>query len=277
MHAKRFELPLWSQSQEASIDEHKTDSGPMYGTVKCNALGNNILVDPANELYHGNQPQMTSSQGLPESPMQLDAKVVHKCSITHSVDEHIEKVEIGSKDNCLTDSKFDLCSVMADSHSGKNVTNAVHNDGFKQVHDKMFVSVEQSESVSRYPPEVQNPNHLDPNMLDAEENEASSHAISRSEDAVVLNHVIVSNEETRPPSEKIMLEKSDVPRHSGDEAGSLLKGIVLGPSMPSIGRSNKSATCVGKIGNGSESKTPLVRTMKFLLQNLIPIFARTKL
>ena len=310
IYAKRSQLPLSSQRQEASIDEHKIDSGFLHDTVESNAMVNNILVDPTNELSHGNQPKLTSSQDLPELPMQLDARdTVHQCLSAPSVNEHIEKIEIGPKDECLSDSKFDMCSVMVDFHCVDNVANALHNDGFKQVQNKisrehnsespptaknvldiivsvpnltfehhsskekgssidceerkLVASLKNCESVSRYPREGQSLNNLDPNMPDPEDNGKSSHAICRSDDAVVLNHVSVPNEEPRPSSEKIILEKSDVAGHGGHKIGGVLKGIVYGPRMPSNGSNNKNANRLGEIGNISESKTTLVRTIKF--------------
>ncbi|KAE9603022.1 hypothetical protein Lalb_Chr12g0205851 [Lupinus albus] len=151
MYAKKFEVPLSSQGCKASIEEHKTESGHMHGTVKCNALVNNVLVDPANELSHGNQLQLTPSPGILETPMQLDAKVVNGLSAP-SPSEHIEKVEIGSKDVCLSDSKFDLCSLMVESECVKNVVNTEHNDGFEQVQNKIYRQ-HNSESTT---PEAQN-------------------------------------------------------------------------------------------------------------------------
>ncbi|KAK7247038.1 hypothetical protein RIF29_41914 [Crotalaria pallida] len=298
MHAKKFKLPLSTHGEVASIDEqHKIDSCPTYCTAKCNALVNNVLADLANELSPGNQPQLTPSQGLPETPMQLDAKGVHNLLSAPSVGEHMEKVEIDSEDISLSDSKFDLCSVIEDSQCAKNVANAVQNDGFEQLQNKtsrqnnsestpdvqnllyingdisslafehcsskekgstivcdekkQFEGMENCESVIRNPPEGQSQN-LDSNLLDAEK-EASSHAIIGRDDVVVSNHISVTNEEPRTPSEKITFEKSDMPRHGNVKAESSVKGIVSGP----LKGSNKNARCDGEIRNCSEYKTTL--------------------
>lgn len=314
MCAKGFQLPLTSQSEEAFIKEQKTVSGPMHDTVESNALENNILVNPANELSHGYRPKLTSSQDFHELAMQLDAKeVVHECLSAPSVKEHKEKVVIGSKDECLSESKFDPCSVMVNFHCAKIAANAVHNDGFNHVQNKIsgqhcsesplkdqnnenmlysnddvsnlafehhsrnekgftidyderkqFVNLEKHESVSRCPPEGQSPSQSDSNMQEARDNKTSSRAISKSDDAVVLNHVNVSNEELRPSSEKIISDKPDMAAHSGDKAESVLKDIVYGSRMPSKGSNNKDARCGVEIENGSEYKTTLVRTMFFV-------------
>ncbi|CAK8539821.1 unnamed protein product [Lathyrus sativus] len=68
------ELPLPSQSEEASINIQMAVSGPMQDKVDPNALANNILVNPTNMLTHGNLLELTSSQDFSELPMQLDAK-----------------------------------------------------------------------------------------------------------------------------------------------------------------------------------------------------------
>lgn len=84
--AKRPQLPLLSHSQEAPMDKLMTGSRPMHDTVdKFNINEDKTLVDPANEFSYGNQPKLTSSQVLPESPVQLDAKeVVQECVIAPS-------------------------------------------------------------------------------------------------------------------------------------------------------------------------------------------------
>ncbi|KAE9601144.1 hypothetical protein Lalb_Chr13g0294671 [Lupinus albus] len=297
MYPKEFKLPLSSHGREASIDEHKTDSGPNHGTIKCNALVNNVLVDPANEISHGNQPQLTPSLSLPELSVQLDAKVVHELSAS-SLSEHIENVETGSKDICLSDSKLNLCSVMAESQCVKKVANAVQNDGFEPAQNKVyrqhtsesnpeaqnmlyirgdvcslasencsikeigftinceerkqFEGVEKHESFIRNPTEGQSLNHLDPSMLDVEK-EARSHATIRRDDTVVSNHVSVLNKES---SDKNIYKKSDLPRHGSVKAENDLNAIVYGPSALLKG-SNKSASRVREIRNGSESKTML--------------------
>ena len=73
---------------------------------------------------------------------------------------------------------------------------------------KQSVSLEKHESVSRCPPEGRSLNELDPNVLHAEENETIRNAISQNDDVVVLSHVIISNEEPRSHSEKIISVKN---------------------------------------------------------------------
>ncbi|TKY59935.1 hypothetical protein E2542_SST17030 [Spatholobus suberectus] len=331
MRAKRFQLPLSSQRKETSIDEHTTDSSPMHGTVESNTLENYVLVNPSNELSHGNQPKLTPSQDLSELPMQLDAKeMVQEGLSAPSVNEHTEKFVIGSKDECLSVLEFNPCSVMVDDvHSAKNVANVAHSDCFKEVQNeisrqqnnesppkdqnmlyingdvsdllfehhsskekgstidydesKQFVKLEERESVSKCPPECQSLSQLDSNMLDAEENGTSSHAISRSDNSVVFNHVRVSNDIHRSPSEKIISEKSDMAGHGGDKAASLPKGIVSFSRMPSKDSDNKNAS---EIENGSESKITgvLKRCPRFKLlkqagslnyQRLLPFLLNT--
>ncbi|XP_027343266.1 uncharacterized protein LOC113855836 [Abrus precatorius] len=303
MSAKSFQLPFSSKSEEASIDEPKTDSSPMHGTVESNAVANNILVNSSNELCHGSQPKLTPSEDLPELPMQMDAKeaVIEGLSAP-AVKKAIEKFVIGSKDGRLSESKFDTCSVMVDNfHCAKNVANGEHNDGFKQVQNrisgqhrsesppknqnildingdvsdhtfehhasqekkitinydqrKQFVNLEERESVRRSSPDCQCLTLLNPKMLDAEENGTGSHAISRSDDSVVLNHVQVSNEEPTSPYGKNIPESSDMAGYGGDETGNVLNAIVFGSRMTSNGSDDKNAS---DIEYGSESKTTSV-------------------
>ncbi|OIW19169.1 hypothetical protein TanjilG_13951 [Lupinus angustifolius] len=242
MYAEKFEVPLSSQGLKASIEEHKTDSGHKHGTVKYNALVNNVLVDPANELSHSNQPQLTPSPGILESPMQLDAKGVNGLSAP-SPSEHIEKVEIGSKDVCLSDLKFDLCLVKSTTPEAQNLlyindvsSLALENCSSKQNgltidcdERKQFEGLEKRESFIRNPPEGQGLNHLDPNMLDVK----------------------------KEAGRKIIYEKSDMTKHASEKEENDLNGIVYGPSVSSRGSNNGSGNCVGENRNGSESKALL--------------------
>ncbi|KAK7400053.1 hypothetical protein VNO78_11252 [Psophocarpus tetragonolobus] len=281
MHnSKRFQLPLSSQSGEPSIDEHKTDRCPMHSTVESNGLGNYILVNHSNGLSHDNQPELIPSQDLPGLSMQLNSKeVVLEDLSAPSVNKNVENFAIGSKD------RFNACSVMmSDLHSGKNVANIVHNDEFKEVNmisrqdnsesqpndqnilqinsdvsgqtfvhhsskekgltvnydeSKQFVNMKEHEFVTKFPSEGQSLSQLDSNMLAAKENVTS------------LNHVRVSNDILRSPSEKIISGKSDMEGHSGGKAASEQNGIVLCSRMPSKDNHNKYAS---GIKNDSESK-----------------------
>ncbi|CAK8578448.1 unnamed protein product [Lathyrus sativus] len=234
------ELPLPSQSEEASIDLQMAASGQVQDKADPNALANSILVNPANMLTHGNLPELTSSQDLSELPMQLDAKkLVHECLSESCVQVHSEKAAISSKDECLSEPKTDPCSVMMDFNCAKIITDATNLDGFTQLHtplseqhlsvsppkdqnllnsnddisnlsSKELVNQEKWESVSSCPPEGQSLCQLDLNMLDVE-NVTSSHAISKNDDNVVLSCVGISNEEPRPSSEKIISDKPELP------------------------------------------------------------------
>ncbi|KAL2343494.1 hypothetical protein Fmac_004779 [Flemingia macrophylla] len=265
MRAKRFQLPLSSQRGEAFIDEHRADSSPTHDTIEFNSLENYVLVNPSNELSQCNQLRSTTPQDR-----QMDAKeVFHKGLSTPSVNEHIEKFVIDSKDEC---SELNPCSVMMDDfYSAKNVVNVEQIDGFEEAENKMstqhnsesppkdqnmlntngevsglifehhsckekgciidhdestqFVNPEEREYVGRCPPDVQSLSQLDPHMVDAEKNRTSSHAIFRSDNRVVLNHVRISTDILRSPSDKITSVKSDMAGHSGDKAVSVLKGI----------------------------------------------------
>ncbi|RDX72913.1 hypothetical protein CR513_47543, partial [Mucuna pruriens] len=287
MHAKRFQLPLSSQSEEASIDEHKTDSSPMHGIVESNALENCVLVNPSNELSHGNQAKLLPSQDLPELPKQLEAKeMVHEDLSAPSVNEHNEKFAIGSKDECLSVSEVNPCSIMVDDfHSAKNVANVVHNDGFKEVENKMS-----RQHNSESPPKDQNTlysigdasdltfvHHSDKEegftidyddtkqLVNLEERESVSrfppegqspsqldpNVLDAVEIGTSLNLVRVSSAILRSSSDKIISEKSNMAGHSSDKAGSVVKDIVLCSRMLSKGSDNKNAS---EIENGSESK-----------------------
>ncbi|XP_050895017.1 uncharacterized protein LOC127101605 [Lathyrus oleraceus] len=252
------ELPLPSQSEEASINIQMAVSGSMQDKVDPNALANSVVVNPANMLTHCNLPELTSSQDFSELPMQLEAKkMVHECSSESCVQAHSEKAAISSKDECLSESKTDPCSVMMDVNCAKIVTEATNHNGFTQLHttiseqcfsvtpskdqnllnindgisnlsfkhhsseaqgftfeydkSKELVNLEKWDSISSCPPEGQSLCQLDPNMLEVEENETSSHAISKNDDNVVLSCVSISHEVPRPSSEKIISDKSELP------------------------------------------------------------------
>lgn len=307
MHGKRFELTLSSQPEEASIDGHKIEKGPIHGTVESNALGN-ILFNSANELSNGNLPKLTSSQDLPELPMQSDVKeVVQECLSAPSVEEPIEKAVVGSKDECSSEPNFDLCSAIVDFHSTKIVANDGHDVDIKQMQNsisspqergpspkdqsmlyvnvgvsnqtlehhssevkgfsvnngevKQLLNMEKRKYVSRYPSEGQSSSQLDTDMQDLEENERSNGAIRKSDDAVVLNHVGVSNEVPRPPPENIISKKQDMAAHGGNKEGSVQKGIAYG----SKGNNGRKGCYAYEIENASESKITPVRTGIFFL------------
>ena len=288
LYAKEFQLPLPSQS-EASINRQMTVSGSIHDKVDLNTWENNISVNPANMSSHGYRPILPSFHDSSELPMQLDAKeMAHECLSAPTVEANSEKAVISSKDECLSESVTDPCSVMVcdkivtnggSPPKEQNLLNVNNNssnlscenhssneNGFTIDYDerKQFVSLEKHESVSRSPPEAQTLNQLDPNTLDAEEKETSSHGICKSDDVVVLSHVTVSNEESSSQSEKIISEKTALPdttTHDGGKAKSLLNGLVNGSKMPSKGSNNKKASFAGEMKNGSESRTTPVRTI----------------
>lgn len=285
--AKRFQLPLSSESEEASIDEHKTNSSPMHGTVESNGLENYVLVNPS----HGNQPKLTPSQDFPEFPMQLDAKEVVRGDLSApSVNEHTQNFAVASKDECLSASELNPCSVMVDDfHSAKNVA---HNDDIKEVQNKIS-----RQHNNESPPKDQNILYINGDVseltyvhhsskekgftiaydeskqfVNLEEHESVSrfppecqtlsqldpNVLDAEENVTSLNHVRVSNDIFRAPPENITSEKSDMAGDSGDKAGSVQNGIVLCSSRPSKGSDNQNAS---EIENGSESKITSVRTL----------------
>ncbi|KAG5155050.1 hypothetical protein JHK82_013019 [Glycine max] len=284
MHAKSSQLPLSSQSEEASIDEHKTNSSPMHGTVESNGLETYVLVNPSNELSHGNQPKLAPSQDLPELSTQLDAKEVVCGDLSApSVNEHTQNFAVASKDECLSASELNPCSVMVDDfHSAKNVA---HNDGIKEVQNKIS-----RQHNNESPPKDQNMLYINGDVseltyvhhsskekgftiaydeskqsVNLEEHESVSrfspecqtlsqldpNVLDAEENVTSLNHVRVSNDIFRAPPENITSEKSDMAGDSGDKAGSVQNGIVLCSSRPSKGSDNQNAS---EIENGSESK-----------------------
>lgn len=303
LYANRFQLPLPSQSEEASIV-----TGPMHDKVESTIL-ENILVNPAVMLSHDDRPKLISSQDFSELPMHLDVKeAVHECLSASSVQAQSEKIVIGSNDECLSEAKTDFHCVKIlangfnqvhnmrlgqhnmesppkDQHL-PNISDDIFNLSFEHYSSQetgfttncdeinQFVNLEMHESVNRCPPEGQTVSQLDANMIDAEENEKSSLAICQTDDDVVLSHVNISNEEPRQPSEKIISEKPELPdmAEHGEKAGSLLNGLVYGSKMPSKGSSNKYASCAGVIKNGSESKTTPVGTIILLYISKRPIF-----
>ncbi|KAL3020353.1 hypothetical protein AAZX31_05G139600 [Glycine max] len=284
MHAKSSQLPLSSQSEEASIDEHKTNSSPMHGTVESNGLETYVLVNPSNELSHGNQPKLAPSQDLPELSTQLDAKEVVCGDLSApSVNEHTQNFAVASKDECLSASELNPCSVMVDDfHSAKNVA---HNDDIKEVQNKIS-----RQHNNESPPKDQNMLYINGDVseltyvhhsskekgftiaydeskqfVNLEEHESVSrfppecqtlsqldpNVLDAEENVTSLNHVRVSNDIFRAPPENITSEKSDMAGDSGDKAGSVQNGIVLCSSRPSKGSDNQNAS---EIENGSESK-----------------------
>ena len=116
---RESQLPLSSQSQEASKHELKTDSCSVRDTRQSGVSEGDALVAPVNALSHGNWSKLTSSHCSFESPMQLHAKeVTSECLSVPSIE-----------DKCLSESRADSS---ADFHCVKEVGNALHNDDFKQ-------------------------------------------------------------------------------------------------------------------------------------------------
>ncbi|XP_015958245.3 uncharacterized protein LOC107482312 isoform X1 [Arachis duranensis] len=294
--ARKIQFPLLSQNQGASISKHNIDDSSRHDTVESNKVVNNILVDSTNELCHGNQPKLTSSQELPELPMQLDAReMVHECLSFPSANEHIENVEIVPKDECLSVSKFDPHSVMGLHCEGVNHVQSIsceqHNSesppkaqnvlgidcnvsnltfehhsskekGPSVAYDegKPSESLENCKTVGGYFLEGQSVKKLDPNKPDVQDKEKTNHKICSSDNAVILNHVSLLGEGPRSSPEKVILGKSDMEGHGAgsQKAGSVLKGIVYGARMPSKGKNDKHANQVHEARNSSEIKTRLV-------------------
>ncbi|MED6130803.1 hypothetical protein PIB30_003822 [Stylosanthes scabra] len=205
-------------------------------------------------------------------------------SSRHDTDEHIEKVEIGPKDECLSDSKFDPHSVMDfrcprhNSEAPPKAKNVLGIDGnvsnLTFGHDsseekgpsvdygegKPSESLENCKTVSGFPLEGQSVKKLDPNKPDAQGKGKRNHKICRSDDAVVLNHVTLLDEWPKSSPEEVIIGKSEMASHGAgsQKAGNVLKGIVYGSRMPSIGKNNKPANQVHEAGNSSEVKTRLV-------------------
>ncbi|MCH96462.1 hypothetical protein A2U01_0017448, partial [Trifolium medium] len=151
LYAKDFQLPLPSQSEEASKNRKMSVSDLIHDEAESNAL-ENILANPANMSSHGYRPKLTSSQDFSELPMQLDAKeMVHECLSGPSVQANSEKAVISSKDECLSESMTDPCSVMMDFHCAKTVTNG----GLNQVHNTIS-----GQPSSEPPPKDQNLLHI---------------------------------------------------------------------------------------------------------------------
>ncbi|CAJ1938750.1 unnamed protein product [Sphenostylis stenocarpa] len=116
--------------------------------------------------------------------------------------------------------------------------------------NKQFVNLEERESVNIFPQEGQSLCHLDPNVLDVDENVTS------------LNHALASNDILRSP-EKIMSRKSDMTGHCGDKEGSGQNVIVLYSRMPSEGSDNNKTS---EIVNDSESKNTPKQVLERCLQ-----------
>ncbi|XP_027922246.1 uncharacterized protein LOC114179935 isoform X2 [Vigna unguiculata] len=249
VHPKRFQLPLSSQTEEASIDEHKTDSSPMHGADESNGVENCVLIYTSNELSHV---ILTPSQDLPELPVQWDSKEeVGDGLSAPSVNELMEKIV--KDDECLTASELNPCSVMeVDFHSAKIVANVVQNAGRQE--SRRHKS--ESPLKDRNRPFV---NGVDENkqFVNLEECE------SVDENVTSLNHVRVSNDLLRSLYEKIISGKYDMGGHSGDEVGSMRNDIVICSTMPSEGSNNNAS----EIKNEFESKITSVlrRCLQFKL------------
>ena len=69
LYAKEFQLPLPSQSEEASINRQMAVSGSIHDKVDLNTLENNISVNPANMSSYGYRPILPSLQDSFELPM----------------------------------------------------------------------------------------------------------------------------------------------------------------------------------------------------------------
>jgi hypothetical protein len=300
LYAKEFQLPLPSQSEEASMDRKMLVGDLIHDKVDSNALENNNLVNPANMSSHGYRPTLTSSQDFSELPMQLDEKeMVHECLSGPSVQAHSEKAVISSKDECLSASMTDPCSVMMDFHCAKTVTNG----GFNQVHNTIS-----GQHSSEPPPKDQNLLNINddiPNLsfehhssngigftinydesdqfVNLEEHASASNCPPEGQNLSQLDpnvldrkesetsgHAISKNDDAVVLShvsisnEKPRPELPEIAAHGGDKAGSFFNGPVYGSKMPSKGSNNKNASFSGEIENGSQSKTTQVRTIFFL-------------
>ncbi|KAF7837056.1 uncharacterized protein G2W53_005538 [Senna tora] len=122
--AKQLQVPLSSQSQEASKDKVKTDSCFVRESVESRAFTD------CSDLSGGNQSKLISHEELPEFSSQLIAEeVAHDCSFVPPANEHIENVQIRLK--CSSNTKADLALNFS---CDRGVANAVHNDDFKQEH-----------------------------------------------------------------------------------------------------------------------------------------------
>ncbi|XP_047161117.1 uncharacterized protein LOC124831239 isoform X2 [Vigna umbellata] len=237
VHPKRFQFPLSSQTEEASIVEHKTDSSPMHGAVESNGVEDCVLVYTSNELSHVKQPILTP-QDLPELPIQWDSKEgVCEGLSAPSVNELMEKIV--KDDECLTASELNPCSITeVDFHSAKIVANVAPNEDRQEsrrhknespLKDQIGLFVNSDVSV----------------------------------DENVTNHVRLSNDLPRSLSEKIISGKSDMGGHSGDKVGSMPNDIVICSTMPSEGSNNNAR----EIKNEFESKITSVlrRCLQFNL------------
>ncbi|KAL9327414.1 hypothetical protein ACSQ67_008059 [Phaseolus vulgaris] len=275
VHPKRSQLPLSSQSEEASIDGHKTDSSPMHGAVESNGEENYVLVYTSNELSHVKQPILTPSQELPELPMQWDSKeVVGEGLSAPSVSEHMEKIV--KDDECLTASELNPCSVMEDDfHSAKKVANVEHNEDHQEVQNKISRL-----NTSESPLKDQNRLYVNGDVSELtfvhHSNEEKGFSIGYDENkqfvnleeresvdgnVTSLNHVRFSNDLLRPLSENIISGKSDVGGHSDDKVGSVQNAIVLCSAMPSEGSDN-----AREIKNEFESKITSKQVLRRCLQ-----------
>ncbi|KAK7346029.1 hypothetical protein VNO80_20542 [Phaseolus coccineus] len=270
VHPKRSQLPLSSQSEEASIEGHKTDSSPMHGAVESNGVENYVSVYTSNQLSHVKQPISTPSQELPELPMQWDSKeVVGEGLSAPSVNEHMEKIV--KDDECLTASELNPCSVMEDDfHSAKQVANVGHNGDHQEVQNKsesplkdqnrLYVNGDVSELTF-----VHHSNEEKGFTIGYDENKQFVNREERESvdgNVTSLNHVRFSNDLLRPLSENIISGKSDLGGHSGDKVGSVQNAIVLCSTMPSEGSDNAS-----EIKNEFQSKITSVlrRCLQFKL------------
>jgi len=264
VHPKRFQLPLSSQSEEASIDGDKTDSSPMHGAVESNGVENYALVYTSNELSHVKQPILTP-QDLPELPMQWDSKeVVGEGLSALSVNEHMEKIV---KDECLTASELNPCSIMEDDfHSAKTVASVANREVQNKISrrhksesplkDQSRLSVNGDVSEPTF---VHHSNKEKGLTIGYDENKQFVNLEERESvdgNVTSLNHVRVSNDLLRSLSEKIISGESDKGGHSGDKVGSVQNAVVLCSTTPSEGSDN-----AREVKDDFESKITPVRTL----------------
>ncbi|WVZ25206.1 hypothetical protein V8G54_003750 [Vigna mungo] len=268
--SKRFQLTLSSQTEEASIVEPKRDSSPMHGAVESNGVENCVLVYTSNELSHAKRPILTSSQDLPELPIQWDSKEgVCDGLSAPSVNELMEKIV--KDDECLTASELNPCSVMEiDFHSAKIVANVAQNEDRQEsrrhksespLNDQIGLFVNSDVSELTF---VHHSNREKGFTIGYDENKQSVNLDEcESVDENVTNHVRVSNDLPRSLSEKIISGKSDMGGDSGDKVGRMRNEIVICSTMPSEGSNNNAR----EIKNEFESKITSVlrRSLQFNL------------
>lgn len=124
--AKKFQIPLLSQSQEAPKDQLKKDNRVVHESVELRALADN------GDLSVGNEPKskLTSHEDLHESPTQLrERDVTRDCLSVPSASEHEHNENVEISLECSSNTKADLT---VDFPCDRDVANAVGNDDLKQ-------------------------------------------------------------------------------------------------------------------------------------------------